>query len=186
MEKSLFDNLTTTLIYYRWRFFRGFLLLLVSNLLLILNPLIFRQAINALDPSHTTSQHFLSNTLKWTVGENNTSIWYWACLLFVIACTAALFKYWMRVIFLTVSREVEVQVRSKLFRRIQSQSMTFFDRHGVGSLLSRLTNDISAYRDILGPGIMYPLFFLTLVIPGFCALFGISPSLATVSLIPML
>ncbi|MGA8163595.1 MAG: ABC transporter ATP-binding protein [Waddliaceae bacterium] len=185
MEKSLFDNLRVILIRYRRRFFKGFVLLLFANLLLVLNPLVFRQAVNSLDPSVTPSGGFLSDALEWIMGSGD-SVWPWACLLLLTASISAIFKYWMRMIFVTVSREVEVEVRAKLFRRIQSQSMAFFDRHGVGSLLSRLTNDISAYRDMLGPGIMYPLFFLTLVIPGLWALFIISVPLAILSLIPML
>lgn len=64
--------------------------------------------------------------------------------------------------------------------------MAFYDRHGIGELLSRLTNDISIYREVLGPGIMYPLFFITLVTPGLFALFYISPPLAAISIVPLM
>ena len=64
--------------------------------------------------------------------------------------------------------------------------MAFFDRYKIGELLSRLTNDISAYRDVLGPGIMYPIFLVTIIVPGFAALFAISKPLAMISLLPVI
>ena len=146
---------------------KGFLLVSLSNFLLIFNPLVFRQAVFDVEQ------------------VDGYSVWTWALLLVSIAAISSLFKYYMRVEFISVSRDVERQIRSKLFDRIQNQSMSFYDRHGVGELLSRLTNDITAYRDVLGPGIMYPFFFITLVVPGFIALFSISKTLACIALIPL-
>jgi len=185
MQKSLWESLTVVLSQYRWRFFQGFLMLFASNFLLIFNPLVFRQAVMVLDPTSPPEGGIIHDFLWWVLGNNVDNIWIWAPLLLAIAATSSILKYWMRRILMTVSRDAEVEVRSKLFSRIQSQSMAFFDRHGIGELLSRLTNDITAYREVLGPGIMYPVFFLTLVGPGIVALFFISQSLATLSMIPM-
>lgn len=185
MEKSLFENLLVILRKYRLRFFQGFCMVLISNGLLIINPLVFRQAVIAVDPFSPSEGGFLEAFFRWCLGENSSIVWYWALFLFMIALTSAIFKYWMRMTFITVSRDVELEVRAKLFDKIQAQSMAFFDRYGTGELLSRLTNDISSYRDVLGPGIMYPLFFLTMMIPGLLALFYISIPLALISLIPL-
>lgn len=186
MEKSLYESLKKVLKQYRHRFFLGFLMLLVSNFLLIFNPLVFRQAVMAVDPNSPVEGGMLHDFFWWLWGSQTGSVWVWAPTLFVIAAISAYLKYQMRVTFITVSRDVEVEVRSKLFSRIQNQSMAFFDNHGIGELLSRLTNDVSAYRDVLGPGIMYPLFFLTLVLPGLAALFFISAQLAAIATIPMI
>ena len=149
-------------------------MVLISNCLLILNPLVLRQAIAAMSASSLKQAVPASFYLLWTL------------LLLGIAAVSALFKYFMRIEFISISRDVERDVRLKLFERIQSQSRSFYDFYGIGELLSRLTNDISAYRDVLGPGILYPIYFLTLVGPGLIALFFISPDLAAVSLIPLL
>lgn len=185
MERNIFKSLKVVLWEYRKRFFLGFLMLLASNFLLIANPLVFRQAVMAIDPNSPSESGALHDFLWWMLGDNVDQIWAWVPILLCIAAVSSFFKYWMRVTFITVSREVEVNVRSKLFLRIQNQSMAFFDQHGIGELLSRLTNDISAYRDVLGPGVMYPLFFLTLVGPGIIALFMISTSLASLALVPL-
>lgn len=139
-------------------------MVLISNLLLILNPLLIRRAME-------TGQE---KVLLWGLG------------LVGIAFLSAYFKYRMRIQFVSLSRNIERSVRLKLFERMQAQSRAFYDHHGTGELLSRLTNDISAYRDVLGPGMMYPLYCLTLIVPGITALFYISSSLAWIALIPLI
>jgi ATP-binding cassette, subfamily B, multidrug efflux pump len=186
MEKNLFANLIAVLRHYRIRFVKAFFMVLVSNCLLILNPLVFRQAVMELDAHAGKPSGFIYDMMKWLLGSHITSLGLWALILFIISIVSSYFKYQMRFAFISVSRDAERDIRSKLFVRIQSQSMAFFDRHGIGELLSRLTNDISAYRDVLGPGIMYPLFFTTIIIPGIIALFTISSSLAAIALCPLL
>lgn len=181
MKQSLWLDLQDVLYRYRWRFFKATLTLFVSNLLLVINPLIFRQALTAIEMSKNSQDNWWSRLL----GSNYNSLWFWVCLLLGIALFSAYCKYLMRIGFISISREAECRLREKLFKRIDVQSKLFFDHHPVGDLLSRLTNDISVYRDVLGPGIMYPIYFATLVIPGFIALFVIASPLACVALIPV-
>lgn len=185
MNKSLAGSLIDMVRHYRFRVFIAFLLVLASNLLLILNPLILRQAIMAIVPQQGEEANQLTHLLQWLLGPLFYCAYSWAYLIIAIATVSAALKYFMRMIFISIGREVELNVRRKLFERIQSQSKGFFDRHGIGDLLSRLTNDITAYRDLLGPGMMYPLFFITLLIPALLALFALSPLMATISLIPI-
>lgn len=176
MEKSLFVDIIVMVLKYRKRLALAFVMVLISNCLLIFNPIIFRQAITALDV--TTQASYSKLPLLHSLA-------FWAVTLLIISLGAAYFKYRMRVEFISVSRDVEKNVRSLLFARIQKQSRAFFTRHGIGDLMSRLTNDISAYRDVLGPGVMYPIYFVTLVVPAVLALFTISVYLALISLIPV-
>lgn len=184
MNPSLIGNLRETITHYRGRVFLAFLMVLISNILLVFNPLIFRQALLVLDPQTQTTQ--LPVFYTYLMGPYIYSIYAWALLLFIVAVISAVLKYYMRFIFISISREVELEVRAKLFDKIQAQSKAFFDRHPIGDLVSRLTNDITAYRDVLGPGLMYPSFSLTLVIPAFIALFSLSPLLALLSFFPVI
>jgi ATP-binding cassette subfamily B protein len=52
--------------------------------------------------------------------------------------------------------------------------------------MSRLTTDVTSYREVLGPGMMYPIYFITLIIPALIGLFSISVPLAFLSLFPIL
>lgn len=185
MHKTLMGNIGEIIRNYWPRLLLAFSLVLLANLLLILNPLILRQALLVLSPQRTGEEDLTTSILKSFLGSSIHSPYSWAALLIAVASLAALFKYYMRIIFVTLGREVELTMREKVFQRIQSQSRSFFDRHEIGDLLSRLTNDITAYRDLLGPGLMYPAFFVTLVIPALLALFSISPGMAFISLIPI-
>lgn len=185
MEKSFWKNLRNILINYRWRFLKALLMVVIANGVAVFMPLVFRQAILQMDQTEPKPGGILYSFIKMILGAHVASLWAWAAFLLFLASISSFFKYRMRLAFITISRDAERDVRSQLFTRIQEQSMAFYDRHGIGELLSRLTNDISAYRDMLGPGVMYPMFFLTLVTPSLIALFSISPPLATISLFPL-
>lgn len=173
MQKKLSQNFIAILKCHKWRFLKAFLLVLFSNFITILNPLILRQGVNAVS-LESYSNSYLNN------------VFIWAAFLLTVASIAASLKYVMRNNFFNIAKDAERQLRSTLFSRMQQQSRLFFDKHGIGDLLSRLTNDISAYRDVLGPGIMFPIFFTTLMIPGIFAMYRISPTLTFFSLGPLM
>lgn len=142
-------------------------MVIVANGLLVALPIAFREAVNRV----------------YSPQEESPLLW--SLILTIIALVAASFKYTMRVAFISISRDAEVEIRSKIFSRLQHQTMAFFDQHPIGDLMSSLTNDIGLYREVLGPGIMYPLYFLTMTFPAFLALFAISPWMALLSLLPI-
>ncbi|HEV8053016.1 MAG TPA: ABC transporter ATP-binding protein, partial [Parachlamydiaceae bacterium] len=153
---------------------------------MIFIPLVFRHAVMQMDSHAVRPGGLLQTILHFILGNQVDSVYAWAALLLLLSVVAAFFKYQMRFAFISISRDAERDLRSKLFARIQEQSMAFYDRHGTGELLSRLTNDTSTYRDVLGPGLMYPLLFITIVFPGMVALFFLSVPLAIVSLVPLM
>jgi ATP-binding cassette subfamily B protein len=110
----------------------------------------------------------------------------WGVVLLGVALLSGMFKYYMRVSFIGLSRELESQMRSRMYDRLMEQSSVFYHRHRVGELMSRLTNDIGAFRDIIGPGIMFPLSSITLLLPALYVMFTISKYLTLISLIPIL
>ncbi|MFN4173759.1 MAG: ABC transporter transmembrane domain-containing protein, partial [Parachlamydiaceae bacterium] len=141
----------------------SFILITLANVLLISNPLLMRYAI----------EHQLN---PWSVTP----------FLILIAFISAYLRYVMRLTFVKVSRKEEREMRAKIYKKISSQTMAFFDRHGIGELTSRLSSDISSYRDVLGPGLLFPVYFITTVIPGMIALFWLAPKLAWIALIPLI
>ena len=64
------------------------------------------------------------------------------------------FKYAQVFVMQTVGQEVMVDLRMKLFGHVQSMSLSFFDRHPVGSLITRLTNDVDALNEFITQGIV--------------------------------
>ncbi len=60
-----------------------------------------------------------------------------------------------RHLLLGVSRGVEYDLRTELFRRLQSLSPTFFQKISTGDIMSRATSDLNAVRTLLGPGVTH-------------------------------
>lgn len=186
MEKSLSTNLLGITRRYWRRLGIALAMVMVSNGLQVFNPLIFRQAVLSINPQNGETGNGIPALLASSLGAYAHHVPVWVVILLFVALISAYFQYRMRVEFVAISRDVEREVRSRLFDRLQGQSRAFYDRHHIGDLMSMLTNDISAYRDVLGPGIMYPLCFVTLAIPALVALASISPLMTLPSLLPIL
>lgn len=186
MKPSLYEDIKDILKRYYGRFLLSFTMVLIANCLVILNPLVLREAINAVTLNTQAENTFIARHAQYFFGDYYVSIWPWVALLLVIALISSCFRFLMRISFITISRDKEKEIRSDVFGQIQKQSKAFYDKYGIGELMSRLTNDISSYRDLLGPGIMYPLNFITIIVPGVIALFYISKELALITTIPLI
>lgn len=60
--------------------------------------------------------------------------------------------------------QMTVDIRHSLFEKLQSLSMSYFDKRNVGSIMSRMTNDTGALYDVLIDGIPVVLNQLALLI----------------------
>jgi ATP-binding cassette subfamily B protein len=127
---------------YLWRYRRGLALglaaLVLKDVAGAVQPLVIRSAIDAL--SHAFG---LSRLLRF------------AALLVGLAAVKGLFQYWMRVIIIGISRDIEYDLRNDLFRHLVELSPDYYGRVRTGDIMARSTNDLNAVRMMLGPGIMY-------------------------------
>jgi ATP-binding cassette subfamily B protein len=78
-----------------------------------------------------------------------------AGLLIGLSALKGLFQYWMRVIIIGISRDIEFDLRNDLFHHLVALSQDFYGRYRTGDIMARSTNDLNAVRMMLGPGIMY-------------------------------
>jgi ATP-binding cassette subfamily B multidrug efflux pump len=65
------------------------------------------------------------------------------------------FQYWMRVLLINVSRDLEYDIRNDIFRNLIRLSGDFYARTHTGDVLARATNDLNAVRMMAGPAVMY-------------------------------
>ncbi len=75
----------------------------------------------------------------------------------IVALSAlkGLFQYWMRIILIGVSRDIEYDLRNDFFRHLTDLSWDFYGRIRTGDIMARATNDLNAVRMMVGPGVMY-------------------------------
>jgi len=101
-------------------------------------PLVIRSAIDSLTAAR-----------PWIV------VLRFSMLLAAVALTKGVFQYWMRVILIGISRDIEYDLRNDLFAHLVSLSPDFYARQRTGDIMARATNDLNAVRMMLGPGVMY-------------------------------
>jgi len=127
---------------YLWRYRAGLALglgaLVLKDVAGAVQPLVIRAAIDTL--SHAFG---LARLLRY------------AALLVGLAAVKGLFQYWMRVIIIGISRDIEYDLRNDLFRRLVDLSPDYYAHVRTGDIMARSTNDLNAVRMMLGPGIMY-------------------------------
>jgi ATP-binding cassette subfamily B protein/subfamily B ATP-binding cassette protein MsbA len=56
-----------------------------------------------------------------------------------------------------VGQKVLARLRNEVFAKIQALSLSYFDRHDAGDLMSRLTNDVDVLNQLLGGGLVQML-----------------------------
>jgi ATP-binding cassette subfamily B protein len=78
-----------------------------------------------------------------------------AAAVVVISAVKGVFQYWMRVIIIGISRDIEYDLRNDLFSHLVDLSQDFYSRYRIGDIMARSTNDLNAVRMMLGPGVMY-------------------------------
>ncbi|HEY1945474.1 MAG TPA: ABC transporter ATP-binding protein [Bryobacteraceae bacterium] len=131
-----------TLLPYVRRYRKGMALgigsLLAKNLLAAALPLVIRSGIDSL-----------------TRGFQMRVVLQMAALLVGVSLLKGLFQYWMRVIIIGISRDIEFDLRNNLFHHLVGLSQDFYTRYRTGDIMARSTNDLNAVRMMLGPGIMY-------------------------------
>ena len=76
-------------------------------------------------------------------------------LIALMSLLKGFFQYWMRIILIGISRDVEYDLRNHMFARLVTLDAGFFGRMRTGDILARATNDMNAVRMMLGPGLMY-------------------------------
>jgi ATP-binding cassette subfamily B multidrug efflux pump len=75
-------------------------------------------------------------------------------ILFVTLIFSGLLQYAMTYLTQWVGQKTIYDLRMELFEHVQKLSMGFFDKHPVGQLVTRLTNDIEVLNEMFSSGIV--------------------------------
>ena len=121
---------------YRWGMLLGTVCLILKDLAQAGQPLMIRGAIDGLSKPGAVFVRF-------------------ALYLIGLALVKGLFQFWMRVIIIGISRDIEYDLRNDLFRHLVTLSPEYYGHTRTGDIMARATNDLNAVRMMLGPGVMY-------------------------------
>jgi ATP-binding cassette subfamily B multidrug efflux pump len=154
---------------HRARMAWGLLCLVLTTALSVASPWILRYAVDDLTRTVTREK-----------------LWLYAGLLVGVVMVEGVFRYYMRMVLIGISREIEYELRGDVFAHLTRLSARYFQSHRIGDLMSRATNDMSAVRTVLGPGIMYTANTAATFVGTVVLMMRISPTLLGLALVPLI
>lgn len=123
---------------YRKRYILGFLCLLLVDAAQIVIPQLIRKAIDTI----ASGEYRLWDVLGF------------CGLLISVALVLSIGRFLWRYFIHGSSRSIEKELRDALFAHLIGLSSSFFQRHKVGDLMARATNDLGAVRMAIGMGLV--------------------------------
>jgi ATP-binding cassette subfamily B protein len=129
---------------YKRTIYLGLLTVVMSNLFTIFQPRLIGLAIDKLKTGLETKQ----------IDEQGLLVY--AGFVVGLSLVAGFFTFLTRQTIIVVSRHIEFDLRNDFLAHIQKMPLSYFQNTSTGDLMAHATNDISAVRNALGPGIMYP------------------------------
>ena len=149
---------------YRARYAAGGFFLFVTASLAMAVPYLLKRAIDAIEHGHPFAQ--------------------FAALIVAVALVQGVARTLSRSLIFNVGRDVEYDLRSDLFAHLQRLPVSYYQAQQTGDLMSRLINDVTAIRMLLGVGILNlvntPIYYAY----GLAIMLTLDPMLTLVALLP--
>ncbi|MDQ1097772.1 MULTISPECIES: ABC transporter ATP-binding protein [Chryseobacterium] len=84
----------------------------------------------------------------------------------IVGCSllTGFFTFMMRQTIIVASRRIEYELKNKIYRHYQELSLTDYKQTTIGDLMNRLSEDVVAVRMYLGPGVMYVVNLVILLV----------------------
>ena len=152
---------------YKLKFIAGTIFVIFTNIFRIINPRIVQNAIDYLKSEFSVSKLAI-----------------YASLIILFAIMEGIFLFLMRKYMIVASREIENDLRNDFFDKLLQLHPGYYQNMPTGDIMARATNDLSAVRSVLGPGIAYSANTITAFIFVIPMMVLISPKLALFALLP--
>jgi ATP-binding cassette subfamily B protein len=134
----------------------------------VLSPWVLRHAVDDLTELVTRQKLYL-----------------YAGAIVAVVLAEGVLRYYMRTVLIGLSREIEYELRNDLFAHLARLPASYYQGQRIGDLMSRASNDLSAVRMVLGPGIMYTANTGATFLGTIAIMSMISPALLGLSLVPL-
>jgi ATP-binding cassette subfamily B multidrug efflux pump len=109
----------------------------------------------------------------------------YSALIVGFSLVAGVFSFLTRQTIIVVSRHLEYDLRNDFLKHLQKLPLSFYQNTPTGDLMAYATNDISAVRNALGPGIMYPADTLITFVMVLAVMIALDWELTLLALIPL-
>src|SRR5438128_8689 len=129
------SRLWAYLVRYRLRYAGGIACLLGARALAMVLPWLLGMTVDA-------------------IGSSTPVVTRYVALIAAIAVVQAVVRTFSRFVIFNIGRDIEYDLRNDLFRHLEAQPLAFYQQRQTGDLMSRLVNDVTAVRLLLGLGIL--------------------------------
>lgn len=137
---STFKRLLGWLAPYKKMFIKGYILVVAAMALRMVLPYISEAVVNEVLPNQDMR---LMLTL--------------CTVLILVTVVRALMNYSRGIIFERVSQNVVYDLRTSIYQHMQELPYSFYDKHHVGEIMSRLTGDIEGVRGVIFNAFLHAL-----------------------------
>ncbi len=125
------------LAHYRVRYAGGILCLIAATSLTMSVPWLFSRVVDRISAGAPAAD--LVPILALVVG---------------ITVVQGIVRTYSRFVIFNVGRDIEYDLRNDLFAHLETLPVAFYHQRQTGDLMSRLVNDVTAVRMLLGPGVL--------------------------------
>ena len=185
-----------SLLPYVWRYkggtIGGIATLFVGGLVGAMLPLVMGTIVDSLSGSHSLIERMAALPgpierflLSFYRPLNSKTLVFFSLTLIGIVVAKGIFSFLTRNILIGVSRDIEFDLRNELLDHLLELEPAFYVRNRTGELMSRCTNDLNAVRMVLGPGIMYSLNTIVIMVMAIFIMTRISPRLTLYVFLPV-
>jgi ATP-binding cassette subfamily B multidrug efflux pump len=141
-------------------------LTLLSNILLSLQPRFTQSAVD-----------------DFIVPKQADGIWLFALAFFGLFLFRFVFSYFQEILVNHVGQRVMFDLRTEIFTKLQNQEVSYYDKHPVGRIITRLTSDVDALNELFTSGVIDVLGDLVIIFAIIGMMFWTDWKLALVTLV---
>lgn len=117
-------------------------------------------------------------------GFDIQKLWGFAAWVIGASLVRGVMQYYMRLKLVSISRDVEFDIRNDIFAQLTRLSGEFYQRMRTGDIMARSTNDLNQVRMMLGPGVMYWTETMLTTILAITVMVSVDWELTLIALIP--
>ncbi len=155
---------------YRWRFFLGFLFVILTNYFRILSPQLTGHIVNtviyAINAKAGAAAPQIDHTGNYDASVRllinafhslsfGKQVLFTGITLILLALISGFFMFLMRQTIIVMSRHIEFDQKNEIFTHYQALDAAFYKANSTGDLMNRISEDVSRVRMYTGPAIMY-------------------------------
>lgn len=122
---------------YKWRYLSGAVVLLGASFVVMLPPVVVRQAIDAIGQ-----------------GADSEELFRYGVMILGLAGIEGVLRFFARRLFSGTSRLLEYDMRTDFATRLIYLDQRFYLGANTGDLMARATNDLQRVRDLMGPSLL--------------------------------